>query len=237
MKRAIIANGQRLEYTLVQAVRTNVLFQALPEGIIKVYAPRAMPLREVDRLVRERASELRDMGRAVDRHVEHERRVHPVTEGSPILVEGTPHAIRLTRAPRVGGQVTESELLLTLPRPDSDPHVRAAIRSVLSERALQRIRQRLEYYAPRLGLDLNRRVTIREQKTRWGSCSSKDNLNFNWKLIMAPPQVLDYVVIHELCHLKEFNHSPRFWSLVETQMPEYKAWKKWLDTHKEDLYL
>ena len=54
---------------------------------------------------------------------------------------------------------------------------------------------------------------------------------------MAPPPVLDYVVIHELCHRLEFNHSPRFWSLVESQMPEYEAWKKWLKGHAEDLYL
>lgn len=237
MKRAVIASGRRLEYTLIQTARTNVLFQALPEGVIKVYAPRALPLREIDRMVRERAEALLDMGRAVDQHIEHQRRVHPVTEGAPILIEGVPHTLRLTRAPRVRGEVTPTELRLALPKPDSDPHVRAAIRSVLSERALERIRQRLQHYAPGMGLDLDRRVTIREQKTRWGSCSSKGNLNFNWKLIMAPPQVLDYVVIHELCHLKEFNHSPRFWALVEARMPEYKAWKKWLDDHKEDLYL
>ena len=237
MKRAVIANGRRLEYTLIQTVRSNVLFQALPGGVVKVYAPRVMPLREVDRLVRERADELIRMGHTVDRHIEQQRGLHPVTEGSPILIEGEPHIIQLTRGPRTAGEVTGDEFRLTLPKPDSDPHVRAAIRSVLSERALERIRQRLQHYAPRMGLDLDRRVTIREQKTRWGSCSSKGNLNFNWKLIMAPPQVLDYVVIHELCHLKEFNHSPRFWALVEAQMPEYKSWKKWLDTHKEDLYL
>ena len=126
--------------------------------------------------------------------------------------------------------------MVTLPRPDSDPDVRAAIRATLSNVALERIRERLNEYAPRMGV-IPGRVAIREQKSRWGSCSRKGNLNFNWKLVMAPPAVLDYVVIHELCHLIEFNHSPRFWSLVEGQMPEYEVWKKWLKEHAEDLYL
>ena len=78
-------------------------------------------------------------------------------------------------------------------------------------------------------------MTVRDQRSRWGSCSSKHNLNFNWKLILAPPQALDYVVVHELCHLHEFNHSLRFWRLVESQMPDYEAWKKWLKIHGSEL--
>ena len=65
-------------------------------------------------------------------------------------------------------------------------------------------------------------------ETRWGSCSSEKNLNFNWKLILAPPEVLDYVVVHELCHLKEMNHSKAFWDEVGKVMPEYETYKLWL---------
>ena len=72
------------------------------------------------------------------------------------------------------------------------------------------------------------RISIREQKTRWGSCSSKGNLNFNWRLIFAPPEVLDYVVVHELAHRKEMNHSKAFYAIVESIMPDYRKWKKWL---------
>ena len=78
---------------------------------------------------------------------------------------------------------------------------------------------------------------IAGQKTRWGSCSSNKTLSFNWKLMLAPPKVLDYVVVHEICHLREMNHSPRFWALVESLMPDYKQQRKWLKENGHTLEL
>lgn len=236
MKRVVVASGRRIEYTLIQSSRRDVLLQALPEAGIRVYAPKYMGLRAVDDLVRQRSDQLLQMQQSVEAKLEADRRAHPVTDGSPILIEGRRCALRLHKGARRTGKLVGEEYHLTLPEPDSDPAVRAAIRATLSSMALGRIRERLDYYIPRVGRSPGR-ITIREQKSRWGSCSQKGNLNFNWKLIMAPPQALDYVVVHELCHLHEFNHSPRFWSLVEAQMPDYEIWKKWLKAHTEDLYL
>ena len=95
------------------------------------------------------------------------------------------------------------------------------------ERAKRIFPERTAYFALRMGVDYGR-ITIREQKTRWGSCSSKGNLNFNCLLMLAPPEVLDYVVVHELCHRKQMNHSKAFWAEVEKVCPDYKAAKKWL---------
>jgi len=74
-------------------------------------------------------------------------------------------------------------------------------------------------------------ITVRSQKTRWGSCSSRGNLNFNCLLMLTSPEVLDYVVLHELCHRKELNHSARFWAQVERVMPDYRLRRKWLKDH------
>lgn len=236
MKRSVVEGGRSIEYTLIKAARRDVLFQALPGGVTRVYAPSYMRLKAIDEMVRQRAEEITRMHLELDRHMEMNRMKHPVSDGSALMIEGKRYCIRLHEGKAVKGEIIGEEYHLTLPEPDSDPEIRAAIRSTLSARALERIRERLSYYQPMIGKPFGR-VTIRDQKSRWGSCSRKSNLNFNWKLIMAPPEALDYVVVHELCHLIEFNHSPRFWKLVGDILPEYAFWKKWLKTHTEDLYL
>lgn len=80
-------------------------------------------------------------------------------------------------------------------------------------------------------------ISVKSQKTRWGSCSRRGNLNFNWRLLLAPPAVLDYVVIHELCHLKEHNHAAPFWALVARACPDYRAQRAWLRLHGHELNL
>lgn len=97
----------------------------------------------------------------------------------------------------------------------------------LAEEALKVIPERVEYFAKVIGVTYGK-ITIRNQKTRWGSCSSKGNLNFNCLLMLAPPEVLDYVVVHELCHRKQMNHSKAFWLEVEKVLPNYKEVRKWL---------
>ena len=97
----------------------------------------------------------------------------------------------------------------------------------LADAALQDIPQRVRKYAAIIGVTVGR-ITIRNQKTRWGSCSSKGNLNFNCLLVLCPEEVRDYVVVHELCHRKELNHSLRFWNEVARVMPDYASCRKWL---------
>ena len=97
----------------------------------------------------------------------------------------------------------------------------------LAEQALKLIPQRVEYFARQVGVTYGR-ITIRNQKTRWGSCSSKGNLNFNCLLMLAPTEILDYVVVHELCHRKEMNHSKAFWTEVEKVLPDYRQSVQWL---------
>lgn len=100
----------------------------------------------------------------------------------------------------------------------------------LADRALEAIPERVKHYAPLVGVSYGR-ITIRIQKTRWGSCSAKGNLNFNCLLMLAPPEVVDSVVVHELCHRKEMNHSDKFYAEVLRVFPEYWKWNKWLKEH------
>ena len=106
---------------------------------------------------------------------------------------------------------------------ERDPALEARYRQL----ARRVIGQRVSYFAAKMGVTCGR-ISIREQKTRWGSCSGQGNLNFNWKLILMPPEILDYVVVHELAHRKQMNHSPAFWAEVERILPDWRERRRWL---------
>ena len=102
-----------------------------------------------------------------------------------------------------------------------------AEREALRARARPVLEERVARFAPLAGVSWGK-ITIRTQRSRWGSCSAQGNLSFNALLLLTPPEVLDYVVVHELCHRKEMNHSPRFWAEVEKLVPDWKARRLWL---------
>lgn len=104
----------------------------------------------------------------------------------------------------------------------------------LADKACTYIPGRVAHFAPLIGVTYGR-ITIRNQRTRWGSCSSRGNLNFNCLLMLTPPEVIDYVVVHELCHRKEMNHSGRFWNEVARVLPGYAEQEKWLETHGNEI--
>ncbi len=106
----------------------------------------------------------------------------------------------------------------------------------LADAAMKDFPERVRRFAPRVGVTYGR-ITIRNQKTRWGSCSSKGNLNFNCLLMLAPPEIRDYVVVHELCHRLEMNHSARFWAEVERVLPDYKSRVRWLKEHGTEILM
>ena len=109
---------------------------------------------------------------------------------------------------------------------DVDPLSIQEIR-MLADQALKVIPKRVKYYATKIGVTYGR-ITIRNQRSKWGSCSGKGNLNFNCLLMLTPPEVIDSVVVHELCHRKEMNHSERFYSEVLRVFTDYWKWNEWL---------
>lgn len=151
-----------------------------------------------------------------------------VTHGTVIPVEGG--SVTLTAAP-VRAVRSEGEHLLV---PQS---ARAAPRALawLKLRARRRIEERVPHYAALLGR-LPGRISLRDPRSRWGSCSAAGDLMFSWRLIMAPPEVLDYVVAHEVAHLAQMNHSAAFWAEVARLMPGYSVPRNWLRTHGAGLH-
>jgi hypothetical protein len=112
---------------------------------------------------------------------------------------------------------------------------KAILEGWYKDKAKQKIVPLVERYAKQLGVEYND-ILISDLKYRWGSCTLKGNLNFNWRLIKAPQFVINYVVVHELAHLLELNHSERFWNIVKVQMPNYLEAKEWLRENGETIY-
>ncbi|MBR5572410.1 MAG: M48 family metallopeptidase [Oscillospiraceae bacterium] len=117
---------------------------------------------------------------------------------------------------------------LSRPAPQLPLLTEAEIHTLMAS-AREELPRRVEHLAPLVGVSLNR-VTVRCQRTRWGSCSAKGNISLNCLLMLCPEEVRDYVVVHELCHRREMNHSPRFWAEVERVMPDYRRHRQWLKT-------
>lgn len=149
--------------------------------------------------------------------------------GAQVPFQGRP----LTLAPaKVRAPVVQGDCLL-LP---ADPG-RAAprVQAFLKLQARQRLQAAVDAYATALG----RRpagIVLRDTRSRWGSCSAEGQLMFSWRLIMAPPEVLDYVAAHEVAHLAEMNHSARFWAVVRRLMPDYETHRRWLKVHGNQLH-
>jgi len=111
---------------------------------------------------------------------------------------------------------------------------RAITESEARTRARKIVSALAEDESERIGVRFER-IRIAGQRTRWGSCSPRGTLSFNWRLVLAPLEVLDYVVVHEVCHLRVPNHSPRFWALVEQRRPRWRDQREWLRVHGPEL--
>jgi len=114
-----------------------------------------------------------------------------------------------------------------IPKSTWEEVVRDAVIFTYQQQAKKIFAMKLDYYAKIMGLKYNQ-LRIKEQRTKWGSCSRQGNINLNWRVIMAPEEVIDYLILHELAHLKHMNHSKEYWHYVASFMSDYKTWQKWL---------
>lgn len=159
-------------------------------------------------------------------------------DGAVIPLRGVPHRI-VEVGPRRSGPVVACTASACnspcLEVSGDSAHVSRRLRDWLAVEARRDIVGRVTWHASNLGLKAGR-ITVRDQKSRWGSCSTNGSLSFSWRLVMAPPFILDYVAAHEVAHLAEMNHGPRFWALVRRTMPQCEEARRWLQKSGSDLH-
>jgi len=156
----------------------------------------------------------------------------PFAEGALVPVLGVPHRIRRTEDPAAPPvAIADGEIRVR----GAPEHLGRRVRDHLILVARQELARRARAFAPRIGKSAAR-IAVRDTQSRWGSCSAQGNLSFSWRLVFAPPAVVDYVVAHEVAHLVEMNHGVLFWRLVASLTPEHKGPRAWLRRHRSRLF-
>lgn len=201
---------------------------------VELVIPRGGTLREGLRFLRDRGDWItRSLDRTDDRGIV----PSPVriAAGTVVPIQGEPVTVFVRPEDRRRASVErwEDELLVRLPAEgDEDPH--PVVLRWLRREAGRVLRERVEHWAESVGARPTR-IAVRDPRTRWGSCSSSGTLSLSWRLLLAPPEVLDSVVIHELAHLKVMDHSPRFYRLLALHCPEYRRHREWLRRNADRL--
>ena len=226
----IVIQGQRIAYTVrysKRARRVNLKID-FSKGL-EVIVPAEMKLANLEPVLRRHEKWI----------LKHIGKVDPISsrqyiDGETIFYLGDEYMLRLmpdVNKSRVTLQLDGEYMRVKLPVGLAEAERAAVIRDALiawyRRQAKQYIPPRVAELAHQHGFQY-KKISIRGQKTRWGSCSNLGNLNFNWGLMMTPPEAIDYLIIHELCHLRELNHSQRFWDLVASLFPDYSYWRQWL---------
>ncbi len=156
-----------------------------------------------------------------------------IADGATIMLRGVEVKIRTTGKHR--GIISYDAASATLLLPGSEAHLQRRLTEWLKQQALEDLRHATSTYAAAMGVTY-RKISVRDQKSRWGSCTTDGVLSYSWRLILAPPFVLDYVAAHEVAHLREMNHGPRFWRLVLTHCKDTRRAKTWLKQNSNLLH-
>lgn len=215
-----------MEFVRARRARRYIL-RVRPDGTVRVTVPRGGSRREAESFLRQHA-------RWIERERHRVRAEHAPSEwheGSEILIRGRAAVITVTPT-AAGFAVAYGERCLTLA---ALGNLRTAIEADLLAVARAELPARLAELAAGLGLTFGR-VSIRNQRSRWGSCARNGNIALNFRLVQMPDRVRDYVLVHELMHIRQQNHSRRFWKLVAGVCPDYRECERWLRTTGRSLF-
>lgn len=210
-------------------------------GRIRVSAPKATPLFQIESFIRRHEQWIESN---LARYQEL-RECHPpkrYVAGEEFLFLGTPHRLRIeasSRSSRIEIEAIQEELIacvghkdvLRSPLENERPELAKPIRDFFAARGKMILADRVRHFSAQMNLRPTSLV-FRSQKTRWGSCSSRGRISLNWRLVFAPIEVIDYVVVHELAHLRHYDHSPDFWQLVGEHISGYREKRAWLKANQ-----
>ena len=232
-------DGQSVAYAIRRSNRArHVRLTFSPSEGLVIVLPRRCPLRHVPTVLEEKSRWIRkQLSHSLDAPARGPEGT--LRDGQQVWFRGEAHSIRLVplaEGTRGSTLAIDEGMIRVHLHPRDQERAREILERWMRQQARERIEDRLRAIAVANGF-IYGSVFIRDQRTRWGSCSRQGNLSFSWRLVMAPPEVLEYVVAHELAHLRELNHSSRFWRLLESLVGDPKPARAWLRQHGGSLRL
>ena len=229
----MIDNQYHYQLILSKKRKKTISLHIKEDGKILVYAPCATPKSEIEKFVLSKQSWVSE------KLSEKEKAVKPAEKhflpGEEFLYLGELYPMEIVNGPHQGPPLKLSFGRFILSQ-NCTKEARDSFIQWYKKEAKEKLSERIHHYSNRLQL-FPRGIKITSAKSRWGSCSRDNNLCFSWRIIMAPLTVLDYVLIHELVHIREKNHSQRFWRSLASIMPDYKKHRRWLRAHENLLRL
>lgn len=207
----------------------------IDEGEVIIVVPKQLERDKIDKLLASKHQWI------VEKIAQYQT-TSPATMREYVSGESLPYLGRNYRLKVLKGDLAPTKLLngritVTVPEPSTQTHyIRRALTNWYKRHADKKIREKVRRYESLVGVETGV-VRTKEFKSRWGSCTPYGDLEFNWVIVMAPNRVVDYVVVHELCHLIHHDHSPQFWKEVERVMPDYKEHKEWLRGNAQNLII
>ena len=234
-KREACINGQTITYTVRRSFKAKLVrLEVRPQTGLMVIVPRYYNIGQLYGLLESKSRWIsRNLARFSNLKSSPAKKELRSGDTVPYLGRDL-ELVQRKNHDGVGDITLEGNILAVGPELFDNGTLELALEQWYRAEAARLIDERTDKLSSNMGISY-KRIVIRGQKTRWGSCSRKKNLSFNWKLMMAPEPVIDYVIIHELAHLKEMNHSKRFWELVAEYCPEWRERKKWLKQHEANL--
>ena len=209
--------------------RKKTISIAVQDGVVVILAPKHVPNREIRDLIARKAPWLRKTLQA--QALRPKFRERRFVDGETFTYLGKDYELKVLPGidpnPRLRGDRIEVHVPLGLPPDRSSRSVRAAFLRWYKERAEAVTSERTRHYAALMNVRPHR-ILLRDYKSMWGKCTAAGAITYNWKLVMAPRDIVDYIVVHELAHLHHLDHSPRFWKQVEAVLPDYRERRTWL---------
>jgi len=221
-------NGDIYNYTIRRQKRKSIQLHIVAANTLLIKAPVKVLLRDILSLLKTNAFWLKKKNTLLQKQVI--STPVAIVNGTKVLFKGTALTLQLTQTLCKPSVTYTSTCLLVNLYKDSSYTPTIFLLKWYQSQAYIHLIKRTTFWCNELGTTVNH-ITIKDQKTRWGSCSSLGNINYNWRIIMAPESVIDYLVIHEVSHRIHLNHSTAFWQLVQKHSPQYIEHKIWLKKH------